>query len=42
MTAIISPENATSLKLASKLGFAEFARTDYRGEVVVLRRPHTS
>jgi RimJ/RimL family protein N-acetyltransferase len=40
MTAIISPENAASLKLAERLGFQEEARTDYHGEVVVLRRPH--
>jgi RimJ/RimL family protein N-acetyltransferase len=38
MTAIISPENVASLKLATKLGFSELARTDYHGEVVVLRR----
>ncbi|OLP59951.1 GNAT family N-acetyltransferase [Xaviernesmea oryzae] len=38
MTAIIAPDNAPSFKLASKLGFLEYARTDYHGEVVVLRR----
>lgn len=38
MTAIISPQNAASLRLAAKLGFAEFARADYHGEIVVLRR----
>jgi RimJ/RimL family protein N-acetyltransferase len=38
MTAIIAPKNNPSLKLAGRLGFAEFARADYHGEVVVLRR----
>ncbi|OQP88274.1 GNAT family N-acetyltransferase [Rhizobium rhizosphaerae] len=38
MTAIISPGNEPSFKLAAKLGFSEFARADYHGEVAVLRR----
>lgn len=38
MTAIIAPDNTPSLMLAHRLSFREFARTDYRGEVVVLRR----
>ncbi|MGE6739185.1 GNAT family N-acetyltransferase [Allorhizobium pseudoryzae] len=38
MTAIIAPENAASLTLAERLGFREETRTDYHGEVVVLRR----
>ncbi|MDM9629275.1 GNAT family N-acetyltransferase [Rhizobium sp. S152] len=38
MTCIISPENTASLRLAGKLGFAEFARTDYHGEVILLSR----
>ena len=33
---IIGPENAASLKLADKLGYREYARTDYRGEPVIL------
>lgn len=41
MTAIISPENAPSLKLAAKLGFQEFARADYHGEIIVLSRQGT-
>jgi RimJ/RimL family protein N-acetyltransferase len=42
MTAIISPDNAASLRLAAKLGFTEFARAQYNGEVVVLRRDNPS
>jgi RimJ/RimL family protein N-acetyltransferase len=41
MTAIINPENQLSLKLAAKLGFQEFARSEYHGEVIVLSRPGT-
>lgn len=37
---IIAPENAPSLALAAKLGFAEFRREGYKGaETVVLERP---
>lgn len=38
MTCIISPDNQPSLRLAERLGFREFARADYHGEVVVLSR----
>lgn len=41
MTAIISPENQPSLRLAAKLGFSEIARADYNGEVVILSRTET-
>lgn len=41
MTAIISPENEPSLRLAAKLGFQEFARADYHGEIIVLSRKGT-
>ncbi len=37
--AIISPENASSLRLAGKLGFTEVCQTDYHGPTVVLQRP---
>ena len=33
---LIGPENAPSLKLADRLGYREYARTDYRGEPVIL------
>ena len=33
---LIGPENAPSLKLAGKLGYVQYARTDYRGEPVIL------
>ena len=37
---IVSPENAPSLRVAAKQGYAEFARTAYAGSpVVLLRRP---
>ncbi|MBT9368377.1 GNAT family N-acetyltransferase [Rhizobium sp. CSW-27] len=42
MTALIAPENTPSLTLADRLGFREFARTDYHGAVVVLRREAAS
>lgn len=35
---MISPGNAPSLSLATKLGFREYARTEYRGEPSVLLR----
>ncbi|KKX34328.1 GNAT family N-acetyltransferase [Rhizobium sp. LC145] len=38
MTCIISPENEASLRVASKFGFREFARSDYHGPIVVLSR----
>ncbi|MBW9112902.1 GNAT family N-acetyltransferase [Rhizobium cauense] len=41
MTCIISPENLASLRLAGKLGFAEFARADYHGDVILLSRSGT-
>jgi RimJ/RimL family protein N-acetyltransferase len=33
---MIGPENVASLKLAEKLGYREYARTDYRGEPIIL------
>jgi len=40
LTAIIDPGNIASLRLADKLGFAEFARTTYSGHpVILLQRP---
>ncbi|CAN7251298.1 GNAT family N-acetyltransferase [Neorhizobium sp. LjRoot104] len=42
MTCIISPENAASLRVASKLGFREFARADYHGPIAVLARENRS
>jgi RimJ/RimL family protein N-acetyltransferase len=37
---IIDPENAASRAVATKCGFVEFARTEYRGKLVIgLRRP---
>jgi RimJ/RimL family protein N-acetyltransferase len=36
VTCIIRPEHFASLHIASKLGFAEFERTDYKGEPIVL------
>lgn len=42
LTAIITPENTPSRILASRLGFTEFARANYHGDVVVLRRPVTA
>jgi L-amino acid N-acyltransferase YncA len=38
MTAIISPENTPSLLLAQKLGFREWVRTTYNGDIVILKR----
>lgn len=35
---MIAPENAPSLKLAAKLGYAEYARTSYKGEPTILLR----
>lgn len=35
---MIAPENTPSLKLAAKLGYAEYARTDYKGSPSVLLR----
>lgn len=35
---MISPGNEPSLKLADKLGYREYARTDYKGEPAVLLR----
>lgn len=35
---MISPDNAASLRLADKLGYREFARTTYKGDVSVLLR----
>ncbi|WHA43406.1 GNAT family N-acetyltransferase [Agrobacterium larrymoorei] len=42
MTAIIHPDNAPSLKLASKLGFVETARTNYHGEVIIFSRENAA
>ena len=37
---MIAPENAPSLKLAHRLGYAEYARADYKGSPsILLRRP---
>jgi RimJ/RimL family protein N-acetyltransferase len=36
MTCLIDPDNQASLRVAGKLGFKEFARTDYGGAKVVL------
>ena len=33
---MISPENASSMKVAAKCGYAEFARTTYRGNPTIL------
>jgi len=38
MTCIICPDNEPSLRLAGRLGFREFARSDYHGEIIVLSR----
>ncbi|WP_117194115.1 GNAT family N-acetyltransferase [Rhizobium terrae] len=38
MTCIINPENQASLRVAEKLGFHEFARTDYHGPIILLSR----
>lgn len=35
---IINPENGASLRVAEKVGYREFARTDYHGETVLLER----
>lgn len=35
---LISPENTPSLRVAKKLGYSEFARTDYKGSVSILLR----
>lgn len=35
---MISPENAPSIRVAEKLGYREFARTDYKGEPSILLR----
>ncbi|MGI3901291.1 MAG: GNAT family N-acetyltransferase [Janthinobacterium lividum] len=43
MTCIIHPDNAASLRVASKLGFGEIARSTYHDSpVVVLERPRTT
>lgn len=40
LTAIINTDNAPSLLLAGKLGFAEFARSAYNGHsIILLQRP---
>jgi RimJ/RimL family protein N-acetyltransferase len=40
LAAIIDPDNTPSLRLAEKLGFAEFARTTYNEHpVILLQRP---
>jgi RimJ/RimL family protein N-acetyltransferase len=36
MRCIIAPQNAPSLRLAQKLGFAELLRTTYRGDPIVM------
>jgi RimJ/RimL family protein N-acetyltransferase len=36
LVCLIDPANIPSLRLAAKLGFAEYARTSYRGDPVVL------
>jgi len=36
LTAIIDPQNGASLRVAGKLGFAEFARSEYGGHSVVM------
>jgi RimJ/RimL family protein N-acetyltransferase len=36
LTAIIDPDHGASLRVADKLGFAEFARSEYGGHPVVL------
>ncbi|MGB3502008.1 MAG: GNAT family N-acetyltransferase [Mesorhizobium sp.] len=36
VTCLIAPQNLASLRVAEKLGFKEFARTDYHGSEVVL------
>ena len=36
LVCLIGPANAPSLRLAARLGFAEYARTTYRGEPTVL------
>lgn len=39
---IIDPANAASLRVAEKAGFAETARTDYKGDaIVILHRPNS-
>ena len=35
---MIAPDNAASLRVAEKLGYREFARTDYKGSPTVLMR----
>lgn len=35
---MIAPENAPSLRVAEKLGYREFARTDYKGALSILLR----
>lgn len=35
---MISPENAPSLRVAAKVGFAEYARTTYRDPVILFER----
>jgi len=35
---IITPDNAPSLSVAAKLGFAEYARGDYQGPILLLER----
>jgi len=43
LTCMIGPGNVASLRLAGKLGFAEFAHTTYNGaSVVLLERPRQS
>ena len=35
---MISPDNTSSLRLAAKLGYREYARTTYKGDASVLLR----
>jgi RimJ/RimL family protein N-acetyltransferase len=36
ITCLIDPDNAASLRVAGKLGFREFARTEFYGEPIIL------
>jgi len=38
VTCMISPDNAPSLRVAEKMGFREFARTDYHGPIILFER----